>query len=171
MNEMRNLKAGVALALVGSIVLGPLHAAGQNKGYLSGDARAEAKQPYSDFAVRSRNVTTGAVEATAILDSQGNFMLDGLPAGKQMVELTKVGQNKVLCGAGPFDIAPGAASADTAFGQSNISIRCNRPVAGWVLLAAAAAAGITAGVVATGDTPTPTTPGVVVTPQVVSAAQ
>jgi len=148
---MRNLKAGVALALVGAFLLDPLlFAAGQNKGYLSGDARAEAKQPYSDFAVRSRNVTTGAVEATAILDSQGNFMLDGLPSGKQMVELTKVGQNKVLCSAGPFDIAPGAAAADMAFGQSNISIRCNRPVAAWVLLAAAAAAGVTAGVVATG---------------------
>ena len=166
---MRNLKAGVALALVGSLTLGPLQAAGQNKGYLSGDARAEAKQPYSDYAVRARNVSTGAIEATAILDSQGNFMLDALPSGKLMVELTPVGKNKVICNKGPFDIKPGAASADAAFGQSDISIVCNRPVAGWLLLAAAAAAGVTAGVVATGDAPAPQ--GLVVTPNVVSGAQ
>lgn len=146
---MRNLKAGVALALAGSLLLGPLHAAGQNKGFLSGDARGESKQPYSDYAVRVRNVTTGAVESTAILDSQGNFMLDGLAPGKMMVELTKVGQNKVICGEGPFDIKPGAGS-DAAFGQNNIKIACNKPVAAWLLLAAAAAAGITAGVVASG---------------------
>ena len=148
---MRNLKAGVALAMAGSLLLGPLHAAGQNKGYLSGDARAEIKQPYSDFAVRARNVTSGAIESTAILDSQGNFMLDGLPSGKLMVELTKVGQNKVICSEGPFEIKPGTTAADAAFGQSDISIKCNQPIAAWLLLAAAAAAGITAGVVAGGD--------------------
>jgi len=152
---MRNLKAGVALAMAGSLMLGPLHAAGQSKGYLSGDARAEAKQPYSDFSVRARNTATGAIESTAILDSQGNFMLDGLSNGKLSVELTKVGQNKVLCSAGPFDIKPGAASADAAFGQSNISISCNRPIAAWLLLAAAAAAGVTAGVVAAGGPASP----------------
>ena len=165
---MRNLKAGVALALVGSLALAPLHAAGQSKGFLSGDARAEAKQPFSDFSVRARNVTTGAIEATAILDSQGNFMLDGLTAGKMKVELTKVGNNKVICAEGPFDIKAGAASADTAFGQSDISIKCNNPAAAWLLLGAAAAAGVTAGVVAGGDTPAPT---VTVTPTVVSGAQ
>lgn len=148
---MRNLKVGVALALVGSLLLGPLQAAGQNKGFLSGDARAEIKQPYSEYAVRARNVQSGTIESTAILDSQGNFMLDGLSAGKLVVELTKVGQNKVICSEGPFDIKPGVAAGDTAFGQSDISIKCNQPVAAWLLLAAAAAAGITAGVVAGGD--------------------
>jgi hypothetical protein len=162
---MRNLKAGVALAMVGSLLLGPLQAAGQNKGYLSGDARAEIKQPYSNYAVRARNTTTGVIEATAILDAQGNFMLDGLPSGKLMVELTQVGKNKVICSEGPFDLKPGAASAGGGFGQSDISIKCNQPVAGWVLLAAAAAAGITAGVVAGGGG------DVAPAPQVVSGAQ
>jgi hypothetical protein len=147
---MRKLKVGVALALVGSLLLGTVQAAGQNKGYLSGDARAESKQPYSEFAVRARNVQTGAIEATAILDSQGNFMLDGLTAGKQLVELTRVGENKVICSVGPYDIKPGASTPDVAFGQSDISIKCNKPIAGWLLLAAAAAAGVTAGVVAAG---------------------
>lgn len=147
---MRNLKVGVALAMVGSLLLGPLQAAGQNKGFLSGDARAESKQPYAEFAVRARNVQTGAIESTAILDTQGNFMLDGLPTGKLMVELTKVGQNKVICSVGPYDIKPGAGTPETAFGQSDISIKCNQPIAAWLLLAAAAAAGVTAGVVASG---------------------
>jgi hypothetical protein len=165
---MRNLKAGVALAMAGSLLLGPVQAAGQSKGYLSGDARAEIKQPYSDYSVRARNVSTGAVESTAILDSQGNFMLDGLPSGKLMVELTPVGKNKVICSQGPFDIKPGAGAGDVAFGQSDISIKCNQPITGWVLLAAAAAAGVTAGV-ATGGTTTPA--GGVIAPQVVSGAQ
>lgn len=152
---MRNLKAGMALALVGSMTMSPLSAAGQSKGFLSGDARAEAKQPYSDFSVRARNVSTGAIEATAILDSQGNFMLDGLTEGKLKVELTKVGQNKVICSEGPFNIKAGAASAGAAFGQSDISIKCNNPAAAWLLVGAAAAAGVTAGVVAGGDDPAP----------------
>jgi hypothetical protein len=150
---MRNLKVGTVVALVGSLLLGPLQAAGQNKGFLSGDARAESKQPFSDFAVRARNVQTGIIEATAILDSQGNFMLDGLPSGKLMVELTKVGQNKVICSVGPYDIKPGAGTPEAAFGQSDISLKCNQPIAGWLLLAAAAAAGVTAGVVAGGGDP------------------
>jgi hypothetical protein len=147
---MRNLKAGMALALAGSLALAPLQAAGQNKGFLSGDARAEAKQPYSDFSVRARNTTTGAIEATAILDSQGNFMLDGLSSGKLKVELTRVGQNKVICSAGPFDIKPGAASADPPYAQSHNTNMSKTPAPPWLRLAAAPAAGVTAGVVAGG---------------------
>ena len=154
---MRSLKAGLVLALVGSVALGPLHAAGQGRGFLSGDARAEAKQPYSDYAVRARNVADGTVAATAILDGQGNFKLDGLPAGKMMVELTKVGQNKVICSAGPYDLQSGTdltqpfGKDDIAFGKDKIGIVCNKaPVGAWLLVAAAAAAGITAGVVASG---------------------
>ena len=78
---MRSVKAGLVLALVGNVALGPLHAAGQGRGFLSGDAKAEAKQPFSDYAVRARNVADGNVAATTVLDSQGSFKLDGLPAG------------------------------------------------------------------------------------------
>lgn len=150
---MRNLKAGVAWALVGGMLIAPLSAAGQSKGFLSGDARSEAKQPYADFSVRARSVTDGTVQGTTILDAQGNFLLEGLAAGKFMVELTRTGQNKVVCSEGPFEITPGA-TADT-FGKGEISIRCNQPVAAWLLLGAAAAAGVTAGVVATGDPASP----------------
>ena len=110
MRFMRSFKAGLALALAASVVLGPLQtlqAAGPGKGFLSGEARAEAKRPYSDYAVRARNVADGTIAATTVLDTQGNFKLDGLPAGKMMVELTKVGQNKVICSEGPFDLKSG----------------------------------------------------------------
>ena len=162
MRRMRSLKAGLVLALVGHVALGPIHAAETARGFLSGDARAEAKQPYSDYAVRARSVADGTVAATTVLDSQGNFKLEGLSAGKMMVELTKVGQNKVLCSEGPFELKSGP-DATQAFGKDKIGIVCNTPAAAWLLVGAAAAAGITAGVVATGGS-TGNTPGVVVTP-------
>ncbi len=157
MRRMRSLKAGLVLALVGSVALGPIHAAGQGRGFLSGDARAEAKQPYSDYAVRARNLADGTVAATTVLDAQGNFKLDGLSSGKLMVELTKVGQNKVICSAGPYELKSSTDASqpfgkdDIAFGKDKIGIVCNNaPVGAWLLVAAAAAAGITAGVVAAG---------------------
>jgi hypothetical protein len=146
---MRNVKAGLALALVGSFVAGPVMAAGQSTGFLAGDARAEAKQPYTDYAVRARSVTDGTIAATVILDAQGKFRLDGLAPGRLMVELTRVGQNKVICSEGPFELKPGA-SPDEPFGKADVDIACNRPVGAWLLVAGAAAAGITAGVVAGG---------------------
>ena len=158
---MRSLKAGLVLALVGNVALGPLQAAGPGMGFLSGEAKAEAKQPYTDYAVRARNVADGTIAATTVLDSQGKFMLDGLPAGKMMVELTKVGQNKVICSEGPFELKS-AADATQRFGKDKIGVVCNTPAAAWLLVGAAAAAGITAGMVAAGSTGS--TPGVVVTP-------
>jgi hypothetical protein len=149
MGGMRNLRAGIALSLVGSLFIGSLGAAAPSSGFLSGEARAETKQPYSDFAVRARNIADGTVEATTTLDAKGNFKLDGLPAGKMIVELTRVGQNKVICSEGPFDIKP--AAPDQPFGKDDISIACNQPIAAWLLVTAAAAAGITAGVVAGGN--------------------
>jgi hypothetical protein len=142
--QMRNLKAGVAIALVGGMLVAPVAAAGQGGGFLAGTAKAEAKQPYTNFSVRARSAADGTIAATAILDAQGQFKLDGLTAGKFVVELTKTGQNKVICSEGPFDIAADA-------GKAGIDIKCNQPAAAYLLLAAAAAAGVTAGIVAGGD--------------------
>jgi hypothetical protein len=50
--------------------------------------------------------------------------------------------------------------------KKGANVQCNRPMAAYYLLGAAAAAGVTAGVAAGGDAPAPT-----VTPQVVSGAQ
>ena len=147
---MRNVRAGMALALVASLTFGPASAAGQGKGFLAGEARSETKQPYTDYSVRARSTTDGTIQATVILDAQGNFQLDGLAPGKFVIELTRTGQNKVICSEGPFEIAAGA-TPDAAFGKSGIHVACNQPVAAWLLIAAAAAAGVTAGVVAGGD--------------------
>jgi hypothetical protein len=146
---MRKLNGGLAMAVAASLLLSPLHAAGQG-GYLSGHARSEAKKPYTDYSVRARSVTDGTIQNTVVLDSQGHFTLDGLAAGKFVVELTRTGQNKVICSEGPFDITP-AADATAPFGRDRISIACGSPAAAWWLLGAAAAAGVTAGVVAAGD--------------------
>ena len=146
---MRNVRAGVALALAAGLALGPVSVAGQGKGFLAGEARAESKQPYTDYSVRARSTVDGSIQATVVLDAQGNFQLDGLAPGKFVIELTRTGQNKVICTEGPFEIAQGA-SADAAFGKRDIHVACNQPVAAWLLIAAAAAAGVTAGVVAGG---------------------
>jgi hypothetical protein len=146
---MRKLNGGVAAALAVSLLLSPLQAAGEN-GYLLGHARGQAKQPYSDYSVRARSVTDGAIQKTAVLDSQGEFKLEGLTAGKFVIELTRTGQNNVVCSEGPFEIKP-LATPDAPFGRGNISVSCGKVPAAWLLLGAAAAAGVTAGVVAAGD--------------------
>jgi hypothetical protein len=145
MMRMRNVRAGLALALAASLALGPVSAAGQGNGFLAGDAKAEAKQPYTNYSVRARSTTDGTIQSTVILDAQGNFQLDGLAPGKFVIELTKTGQNKVICSEGPFELTSAAIS------KSGIHVACNQPVAAWLLIAAAAAAGVTAGVVAGGD--------------------
>lgn len=150
---MRKLNGGVAVALATSLLLSPLQAAGQ-AGYLSGHARAETKQPYSDYSVRARSVADGTIQSTVVLDAQGNFRLEGLTAGKFVLELTRAGQNKVICSEGPFDVEPVAAS-DGPFGRDNIAVACGKVPVAWLLLGAAAAAGITAGVVAGGDPASP----------------
>jgi hypothetical protein len=139
----------MALALAAGLALGPVSAAGQGKGFLAGEARAETKQPYTDYSVRARSTADGSIQATVVLDAQGNFQLDGLVPGKFVIELTRTGQNKVICTEGVFEIAQGA-SADATFGKRDIHVACNQPVAAWLLIAAAAAAGVTAGVVAGG---------------------
>jgi hypothetical protein len=150
---MRKLNGGVAVAVAAGLLLSPLQAAAQT-GYLSGHARSETKQPYSDYSVRARSVTDGSIQSTVVLDAQGTFKLDGLTAGKFVVELTRTGQAKVICSEGPFEIKP-AAAATVAFGRDEISVSCGTPPAAWWLLGAAAAAGVTAGVVAAGDPASP----------------
>ena len=51
---MRRLKAGLAVALIGSLALGPVHLAAQGgPGLLGGTAKHKAKQPYTDFEIRA----------------------------------------------------------------------------------------------------------------------
>ena len=164
---MRTLKAGLALALVGSMLLAPVGAAGRQDGVISGSAVAEAKQPYNQYIIRARDVSNNQIAQTTTLDANAQFALNGLAVGSFMVELVKGaapnGQGgKVVCSAGPFTLQDSTSQVTDLMIKKGANVQCNRPVAAWYLLGAAAAAGITAGI---------TTGGGVVTPAAVSGAQ
>ncbi len=131
----------VVLSLVAALVMPPAVArAAQESGTLSGTAKKEAKRPYTNYIVRARQVDSGQLAASVPLDGSGNFLFTGLSPAPYLMELVN-GQNKVVCTAGPFTLATFL---------SNVSIDCHRerPSAAWLLLGAAAAAGITAAVLA-----------------------
>jgi hypothetical protein len=110
---------------------------------LSGTAKDEAKKPYTDYQVRARDVKAGTIAQTIALDPQGNFSLTGLTTMNYVVELVRK-DGKVVCSEGPFDLSKQAIKSD-------VVIDCGKVPAAWWLVGAAAAAGITAGVIAAGD--------------------
>jgi hypothetical protein len=147
---MRRLRAGLALALVGSLTLGPVSAAG-GPGLLAGTAEKKAEKPYTDYTVRARDVSAGTIASTTVLDSSAKFSLGSLVLANYLVELVDKG-GKVVCTEGPFQLSQAAAQ------KTNVNIDCGVPPAGWLLVAAAAAAGLTAGIVAGGENATNATP-------------
>jgi hypothetical protein len=151
---MRTLKAGFALALMGSFLLAPLSAAARQDGVISGSAAAEVKKPYDPYIVRARDVTTNTIAQKTTLDANAEFAVNGLNPGTFLIELVKDAQpngegGKIICTAGPFTLQENASQLDLMI-KKDANIRCNRPVAAWWLLGAAAAAGITAGFAAGG---------------------
>jgi hypothetical protein len=172
---MRTIKAGLALAVAGSMVLSPLAAAGRQNGIISGSAAAEAKQPYSQYVIRAVDTSNNQIAQATTLDSQGKFAVSGLTAGSFLIELVKGatpnGQGgKVVCTAGPFTLQDSASQVNDLMIKKGANVHCNKPVAALWLLAAAGAAGVTAAIVANGDDPAPV-PVVTVTPTVISGAQ
>lgn len=152
---MRTLKAGLMVALVGSMLV-PLAAAARQDGLIAGSAAAEVKEPYSQYVVRARDVNANTIASVTTLDSEAKFALTGLTPGTFLVELVKGaapnGQGgKVICTAGPYTLTEQSQQMNDLMIERGANIRCNRPVAAWWLLGAAAAAGITAGIVAGGD--------------------
>jgi hypothetical protein len=142
---MRRFRAALAVALVGSLALGPLHAAGQSSapGLISGTAKHKAKNPYRDYTVRSRDVANGTIAATSVLDGSANFSLPNLALTNYLVELVDK-NGKVICTEGPYNLTQAAAQ------KTDVNIDCGVPPAAWLLVAGAAAAGVTAGVVSGG---------------------
>ena len=138
-------KVAFALAFVfaaGMTVPPVLRAGGpQGAGAISGTAKKEAKKPYTNYSVRARNVQQGVVAATEQLDASGNFALAGVDQANYLVELLD-SKGKVVCTEGPFDLSKQPV-------KGNVTINCGNPSAWW-LLAAASAAGVTAGVVSNG---------------------
>lgn len=143
---MRRLKAGMAIAVIGALVAAPLNAAGRQDagpGILGGTAKDEAKRPYTDYTVRARDVAQGTIAATVPLDSQARFSLANLTTANFLVELVNK-DGKVVCTEGPYLLTQAAPH------KSDINIACGVPPAAWLLLGAAAAAGVTVGVVQDG---------------------
>jgi len=140
---MRTRKtAALALAIAfgtGMTMQPVLRAGAQEQGNISGTAKKEAKKPYTDYTVRARNVQQGVIASTVQLDTAGNFALASIDPANYLVELLDA-KGKVVCTEGPFDLSKQP-------GKSGVNIECGKPAAWW-LLAAAGAAGITAGVVA-----------------------
>ena len=151
----KNRFVAIALAATLANTAVPMALLAQQSTSLAGTAKDEAKKPYENFTVRARDVKAGTIAGSEKLDGQGNFSLTGLSTANYLVELVN-DKGKVVCTEGPFDLSKQAIKSD-------VVIDCNKiPAALW-LVAAAGAAGITAGVVAgTGGT---------VTPQNVSAAR
>ena len=153
---MRTIKAGLALAIIGSVMLAPLAAAGRQDGIISGSAAAEAKQPYTQYVIRARDVSNNTVAQTTTLDGEGKFAITGLTAGSFLIELVKGSApggagGKVVCTAGPFTLQDSTSQLADLMIKKGANVHCNKPVAAFWLLGAAALAGVTAGIAANGD--------------------
>jgi hypothetical protein len=155
MKVMRTLKAGLALALLGSFLLAPLSAAVRQDGVISGSAAAEVKKPYDPYTVRARDVSTNTIAQKTTLDANAEFAVNGLMPGTFLIELVKNAQpngegGKIICTAGPFTLQDGTSQLNDLMIKKGANVHCNRPVAAWWLLGAAAAAGVSAGIAAGG---------------------
>lgn len=143
MRTRQTVAFALAVAVAAGMISQPAFGAGgsQGAGSISGTAMKEAKKPFPNYSVRARNVAQGVIAASVPLDPQGNFALSGIDPAKYLVELLDP-KGKVVCTEGPFDLTQQPT-------KSGVDVRCGKPAAWW-LLAAAGAAGITAGVVANG---------------------
>lgn len=146
MSTRQILAVGLAVAMATAAMPISMAAAGQQTASLSGTAKKEAKKPYTDYTTRARNVMGGQIAGTVMLDTNANFSLPGLPPANYVVELLDH-NGKVVCTEGPFNLTGNMLT------KSDVEISCNKVPAAWWLLGAAAAAGITAGVVAANASP------------------
>ena len=148
MKNQRIVAIAVAFALASGAAQTALLAAGQQTATIAGTAKDEAKQPYADYTVRARDITTGMIAGNVPLNSDALFTLPDLSSSKYLIELVqhKNNQDKVVCTEGPFDLT-------TQMLKNDVVIDCGKVPAAWWLLGAAAAAGITAGIVAANASP------------------
>jgi hypothetical protein len=138
MKKDRIVAIGLAFAM--AVSAAPAALLAQQSTTLSGTAKDQAKSPYTDYQVRARDVKSGAIAKTIALDGQGDFSLTDLSTLNYLVELVNK-NGKVVCTEGPFDMSKQAIKSD-------VVISCGKVPAAWWLLGAAAAAGVTAGVIA-----------------------
>lgn len=132
----------IALAFTLASTAVPTALMAQQSTSLAGTAKDEAKKPFTEYSVRARDVKAGSIAGTIPLDAQGGFSLTGLSTNNYLVELLNK-DGKVVCTEGPFDLSKQAIKSD-------VIVDCGKIPAAWWLVGAAAAAGITAGIVAGG---------------------
>jgi hypothetical protein len=141
--DMRKEFVAVALAFAMTASAVQTTVWAQANGTLAGTAKDEAKKPYADYTVRARDVQQGTIATATPLDQDAKFRLGSLQPAHYVVELVNK-DGKVVCSEGPFNLTQQNLAKD------NIDISCRHVPAAWWLLGAAAAGGITAGVVASG---------------------
>jgi hypothetical protein len=149
MKRQQVVAIAVAFALASGAAQTALLAAGQQTATLAGTAKDEAKKPYEKYKVRARDVATGMIAGTTDLNDQANFSLPDLSSARYLVELVQIqndNREKVVCTEGPFDLTQ-------TMLKNDVVIDCGKIPAAWWLLGAAAAAGITAGIVAANASP------------------
>jgi hypothetical protein len=134
------LSMGLAVAIASGASAITVAAGGQRSALVTGTAKNEAKKPYTDYQVRARNVEQGQIGGVTPLDGQGNFSLANLTPAQYSIELLNR-DGKVICTEGPFNLTQ-------QLSKEGVNINCNKVPAAWWLLGAAAAAGVTAGVLA-----------------------
>ena len=133
----------LAVLLAGGAVSPRFAAAQEKTAAIRGKAKEVAK-PYSQFVIRARNIDSGQLIAEAPLDDTAQYLFPNLPSpATYLIELYDKMMDKVLCTEGPIStFAPSNL-------QKNVDIACKKPLAAWkIFVPAAAAAGVTAGVVA-----------------------
>lgn len=141
MRTRKTVAFGLAIVFATSMMQSAGARAAQNPGTISGSADKEAKKPYTEYTVRARNVQSGSIASTVPLDDKGKFEMAGVEQASYLVELLNK-KGKVICTEGPFDLGKQPL-------RTGVNVECGNPAAWW-LLAAAGAAGITAGVVSNG---------------------
>jgi hypothetical protein len=146
MTTRQVVATALALAVMGGSMPTTLMAGAQGAATVSGTAKDEAKKPFPEYTVQARNVGTGVaggpIAGSIALDPNGNFSLTGLMPSRYVIELLNK-NGKIVCTEGPYDLTQQPTKND-------VVINCNHVPVAWWLLAAAGAAAITAGVVATG---------------------
>ena len=147
MKTRQTVAVGMAIAMAAVMTLQPVRAGNrQGAGEISGLAK-DAKKPYPEYSVRGRiveGVGIGNLTQPVPLDASARFNLAGIDLAKYQIELLNK-KGKVVCTEGPFDLTK----------QPNLPgvvIDCGNPQS-WSVLAIAALAGITGGVVAAGPPP------------------
>jgi hypothetical protein len=120
----------VAAALATTLAFGYVPAiAQQTNGVIGGTATDEADEPYADYLIQLRDVTTGQIVTTVPLNAQGLFTFENVGLGRRLlVELLHVKRNSIICSEGPYVLTASTLS------KTDVNIDCGKTPAALLLL-------------------------------------